>query len=148
MAPPREVDIKQLRPLRQRRSERAKTPEDKNAKPQFSDRHFWGMGSWGKRAGKWGEGPRMGGPNPWWTVAKLRIRRALGLAPTPDPLASRPPPPSLRVKIENLFTSVRTLKDKRHDRRENLKDERHDQRENLKDKRHDQRENGGRGAPP
>lgn len=25
-------------------------------KPKFSERHFWGMGEWGKRAGKWGEG--------------------------------------------------------------------------------------------
>ncbi|TPX68091.1 hypothetical protein SpCBS45565_g03327 [Spizellomyces sp. 'palustris'] len=27
-------------------------------KPRFADRHFWAMGDWGSRAGKWGQGVR------------------------------------------------------------------------------------------
>ncbi|KAJ3163264.1 hypothetical protein HDU86_002434 [Geranomyces michiganensis] len=33
------------------------TPQ-KRARPQFPERHFWGMGLWGKRAGVWGMGVR------------------------------------------------------------------------------------------
>ena len=124
MAPPREVDINMLRPLprRQRRSERGESA-DNNDKPKFTDRHFWGMGKWGKRAGEWGKGtgPRMGGPNPWWTFTKVRIARALGLDQEPDPLSATPP---LRVKIDNLFSSVKTMKSTRRGRADSDDDER------------------------
>ena len=83
------------------------------------------MGSWGKRAGDWGDGPRMGGPNPWWSVTKMRIKRAFGFEATPDPLSSTPPP-SLRVKIENLFSSVRML-NKRDGQRVSGRDKKSDE---------------------
>ena len=39
--------------------------------PRFSDRHFWGLGKWNpKRAGEWGKGPRMSGPNPTFMIWK------------------------------------------------------------------------------
>ena len=47
--------------------------------PRFSDRHFWGLGKWNpKRAGEWGKGPRMSGPNPTFMIWKSKLMRALG----------------------------------------------------------------------
>ena len=48
--------------------------------PRFSDRHFWGLGKWNpKRAGEWGKGPRMSGPNPTFMIWKSKLLRVLGL---------------------------------------------------------------------
>ena len=44
--------------------------------PRFSDRHFWGLGKWNpKRAGEWGKGPRMSGPNPTMNLEEIGCAR-------------------------------------------------------------------------
>lgn len=64
--------------IRQRGIEEIRAAED--LAPRFRERHFFGLGKWNaKRAGEWGAGPRMSGPNPTLGIWKTKIMRALGL---------------------------------------------------------------------